>query len=135
MGRTVFIVLSIVGYLCFSSIAACYVRDLHLLNAMGATLAAIAALAVIWQVKLEQGAEELNRADAEIVNLITADAVVREVGLKAVFDRRQSRYRERMRLVTMLAALTFTAEVVHGWGDRGLALICPIDHVAAPAGH
>ncbi len=89
----------------------------ELLNRSGATLAALAALMVVWQVSRELRLEQLNDADGDATGRAPMDPQAREIAERIMLARVSDRHAERMKVVVMISIALFVGEMLHGWGE------------------
>lgn len=103
-------------------------------NRGGATILALTALFVVWQVTRERIADEDVRKHLETAD---AGAEARRFGEPSVIARMKSLSLAKVQIdlkeirliyVWFVAIVTAYGEVLHGWGDlilTGLGLVCP----------
>lgn len=123
--------LGVALYVTGATAAALLVGDYHILNRSGALLAAIGAVAVIWQVLVEERFELGNEIDHQAANPSELSPAHLATAQRIVGARATARRRHRMQIVTCIAFIVMVGEIFHGWGDMiGEALGPPL-HSAA----
>jgi hypothetical protein len=124
-----FFALLLFVYVTLAFSAAHYFENAELINRMGASLSAIGAIMIIFQVRREHLLELQNRQDLNTVRASQFSSADRERIESVRSQRELNRHHRRMRLVVCVAILVFVGEALHGWGDIVLR------HIADFAGH
>lgn len=104
-------------YVTTATLTAISVGDYHILNRSGALLAAIGAVAVIWQVLVEERFERGNERDHQAASPSELSPAHLAMGQRIVSARTTARRRHRVRIVSCIAFVVMVGEVLHGWGD------------------
>ena len=104
-------------YVAIATVTAISLANYHILNRSGALLAALGAVAVIWQVLVEERFELGNEMDNQAVSPSELSPANLATAHRIVGARTNARRRHRVRIVTCIAFVVMVGEVMHGWGD------------------
>jgi hypothetical protein len=125
---TLLLILLLGAYVMLSFAAGHCFGDVHLVNRMGASLSAIGALMIVFQVYREISFEHQNRNDQVAVEEGRFLSLDRSRVEAIRSQRALERHRQRMRIIVCVAIMVFMGEVLHGWGDLILVRIAGDDH-------
>jgi hypothetical protein len=84
---------------------------------MGASLSAVGALMIIFQVQREVNFEALNRGDQVATEQGLFGSSDRSRVESARIQRATERHHQRMRIIVCIATMVFVGEILHGWAD------------------
>jgi len=94
-----------------------YFADPYLVIRGGASLTAVGALLVVFQILKEVEFETINQRDKNNIGKEFIPPVDRNIADQIFSERVHSRHKQRMRIVFFISIAVFIGELLHGWGD------------------
>ncbi len=109
---------------CLASIILAYtIDDSHLSNRMGATLSALGAILVIWQIRREIILFDQDLEDDKSASADSLSPSNQRIAEKVKQDRSSRRLHERLNNLYVVAVVIFFGELMHGWGDYPVYIV------------
>ena len=109
--------IGVAAYIVLSFVIASLLDDSGIVSRSGSVLSAIGAIAVIWQVVVEERLTSGNTADQQAAAIRDLSPENAQLARRIAEERTEVRREERLRVVSCIAATVFFGEMCHGWGD------------------